>query len=248
MIASGQFKQGGGRSVLQLWDAQTGQVLHHLTGGLGAVTSISFSPEGRRFVCTRTHTATMIWRTDEVNTTPLTLEHDDLDPPSQWRAERFVLAGVWSPDGRWLATAYGSGLIRIWRAEDRSLVHELSGHTGDCRDLAFSTDSSLLASASDDATARLWDVATGRCLAVLRGHGDIVYAVAFTPDRTRLATGSRDASIRLWEVASGKELLQLRGHADYVYTLAFSPDGTQLATGSGDNTIRLWNTQPPHEK
>jgi WD40 repeat protein len=45
--------------------------------------------------------------------------------------------------------------------------------------------------------------------AELRGHADEVSAVAFAPDGKLLATASKDGTARLWDVASGKEVARL---------------------------------------
>jgi hypothetical protein len=69
-----------------------------------------------------------------------------------------------SPDGRYLATADGDPVIRLWDLVTGAEVGQLKGHEGSIVSLAFSADGERLVSGSLDTTALVWDVGR-RCRA-----------------------------------------------------------------------------------
>lgn len=167
--------------------------------------------------------------------------------------EGVVFDAVFSPDGRYVATASSDGVARLWEPSvaDKAApppaggAHVALRHQASVTAVAFSSDGRRLASASLDGTARLWAVPTalGGPAAVGRvlQHSVRVRAVAFSPDGMLLATGTDDGAVRLWNAATGQPVGQPLRHQGAVNALAFSPDGRLLATASADHTARLWS-------
>ncbi|MEE9159283.1 MAG: hypothetical protein V3U60_12955, partial [Gammaproteobacteria bacterium] len=67
-----------------------------------------------------------------------------------------VLTLAFSPDGKWLATAGGGNVIKLWDAKTASIKKTLNGHKDYVHGLAFSPDGARLASASRDRTIKIW--------------------------------------------------------------------------------------------
>ena len=149
---------------------------------------------------------------------------------------------IFSPDGRWLATADESGLIGLWDAATYRNVAWLRGHTQHVFDLAFSPDSRLLASGGTGAVVRLWDVPSATLHSEITNLGGEVYDVSFSPDGTLLAIASGSHTGYVWDVPRGEMTLFLEGHRNGLIKAEFSPDGAIIATASSDNTVRLWET------
>ncbi|MFN0174562.1 MAG: caspase family protein [Saprospiraceae bacterium] len=65
-----------------------------------------------------------------------------------------------SPDGKWLAAAYGKtiGLLRCREASQPEIVQMFKGHDDTVLKIGFSPDNRWLISASADNTVRIWDV------------------------------------------------------------------------------------------
>jgi WD40 repeat protein len=158
-----------------------------------------------------------------------------------------VLALVFSPDGKRLATA-GPGpagsSITVWNtAGGKALAHFPVGKV-DSYSLAFSADSKTLAAfqraGQAKTTLQVWDVASGKncVLARFESH-PWTSVIGFAPDGKTLATPGIDAY--LWDVQSGKRLKKFDRHATIVTAAIFHPDGKHLATGCMDGTIRLWD-------
>jgi eukaryotic-like serine/threonine-protein kinase len=152
---------------------------------------------------------------------------------------------VYSPDGRFLATACRDGLVRLWDATNGDLVRILGRHEAGALGLVFHPDGSRLASSGLEGLVKVWDVSSGRLLHTHRGDEGAVYCVAYSPDGKRLASGDgyppwesarhlrSPGSVKVWDEATGSALLTLKGHSQNVTGVAFSPDGARLATVSG---------------
>ena len=205
-----------------------------LTGSLGPVNSVAFSPDGKTLASGSSDDWVRLW---DVAT------HQQIGDPLTGHTGP-VESVAFSPDGKTLATASSDDTVRLWDvATHQQIGNPLTGHTDSVNSVAFSPDGTTLATASSDDTVRLWDVATHQQIGnPLTGHTDTVNSVAFSPDGKTLATGSDDCTVRLWNVATHQQIGKpLTGHSFPVESVAFSPDGKTLASGSWDDTVRLWD-------
>ena len=182
---------------------------------------------------------------------------------------------AFSPDGTWLAAAFGAngpGEIRIWRTEAGELIRQLTGHTNAVWGVAASPDGRRLASASgsfspltgpgNPGEVIVWDVASGNRVLTLPTRC-CCYRVAFSPDGRFLASvgglyhiGNKSPNpgeIKLWDVATGRLIWKVDDPASCIFALAFTPDGRRLATGGGKTkrwkpaAIKLWDVSTGEE-
>jgi len=187
-----------GASTVNLWDIASGQIImafkhgwlrSKLFGG-DVGSSLAFSPDGR-FLASRSSPATL-WDVSNGK------EARVFGPESA--SLYFSMFLGFTPDGRSLVEAKGSGKISIWDVasgkEARCLADppKRGGVTSVLRCAALSPDGSLLAvatsSSAENPTERvtLWDVAAGRTFGTVAG-GDSFQALAFSPDGQWLAIG-----------------------------------------------------------
>jgi len=234
------FNFGPKDHTLRLWDAATGKPIGPpLQGHTNPVTSVAFSPDGRRILSGSGGFLTIdktlrLW--DAATGKPI-------GPPLQGHTNS-VLSVAFSPDGRRIVSGSVDNTLRLWdAATGKPIGPPLQGHTSWVYSVAFSPDGRRLVSGSWDNTLRLWDAATGKPIGPpLQGHTNYVRSVAFSPDGRRIVSGSDDKTLRLWDAATGKPIgPPLQGHTSWVTSVAFSPDGRRLVSGSGDNTLRLWD-------
>jgi WD40 repeat protein/serine/threonine protein kinase len=229
------FWQDGATAII---DAATLKELVRLKG-LGNVTDIAFSPDGRLLVTA--DGKGRIWDT----TCGKQLRVLDAGNEQPIRSSQF------SHDGRMILTlCAGSGYpnytARTWDSQTGEQLMTFKGHGGRIDVAALSPDGKRLLTAADNNTVRpvrLWDTRAGKELFLLEGHTGSVRCAAFSPDGKRVFTGSDDRTLRLWDGGTGKEQLLLLGHEGPVLSGSFSRDGKLLLTTSGDGTARLWD---PH--
>ena len=120
--------------------------------------------------------------------------------------------------------------------------HELTGHSGLVRSVAWSSDGTFLLSGSNDKTVRKWRSSTGDCIFAVQTP-NWVYAVACSPDNKHFVSGGDNVSLYVWDSSTGtKTFGPLSGHTNDVYTVAYSPSGRQFISGSDDNSIIIWDS------
>ncbi|MCJ1349647.1 hypothetical protein MMC31_007888, partial [Peltigera leucophlebia] len=154
----------------------------------------------------------------------------------------WVIAVVFSPDGKLVASASLDDTVRLWDSSTGVAMQTLEGHLDRVSAVVFSPDGKLVASSSDDHTIRLWDLSTGAALQTPKGHSDSVWAVVFSPDGKLVASASCDHTIRLWDSSTGAALQTMEGHSHWVHAVVFSPGGKLIASASLDNTVRIWDS------
>ena len=154
----------------------------------------------------------------------------------------WVSAMVFSPDGRRLATARGSGLdvLNVTTGRRQLTVSTRSPRHSAITCMAFSPDGSRLAIAEDvDDAAWVWDAYTGQQQLQLL-HAQHVSGVTFSPDGQQLATSADDGTVRIWDARIGRQQLQLH-HGNAMTRAVFSRNGHQIATCGDDDTVRIWH-------
>jgi WD40 repeat protein len=233
---------------LDLWDAHTGTLLHHLIVTDGYPGEVAFSPDGNTLAGTCPN--------PEINGSPAIRLWD-----VQTGEQRHMLSGhgmdigplVFSPNGKMLAAGCSNrqngnspGTILVWDMQTGTEARKLTWNDTGVSTYAFSPDGKTLVSKHLDLRTVpnhwtkfsgdivFWDVATGKPERIIPGHG-FLSAMKYSPDGSTLATSDKNI-ISLWNPKTGA-LLRKTVCADeqYINSLAYSPDGKTLL-GSGAST------------
>jgi WD40 repeat protein len=122
-----------------------GTETQELDGHRLAVTSVAFSPNGRRLVTAGRDSDVILW--DVRSGTVLRRLRGHFGPVQDAR---------FSPDGRWIVTA-GPRSVGLWRASDGRLVRLLVGPEGPFRAAAFRDDSRTIVAQAGDGTVSVYD-------------------------------------------------------------------------------------------
>ena len=225
----------GGRDVIHLWDITTGKYKTTLYEHGEINWRLAFSPDGQT-LAGGIGWSIRLWNLYQG--IPITTLKGYLGNGASGYG---IASIVYSPDGRYLASASSQGTVQLWHS-GRTHKGTLVGHSGGVYSIAFSPDSRYLVSGSLDDTVRLWDVENEELITTFFGHTADVRCVTYNPKGNIIASGSKDSSVILWDVGTGKQFRQLFGHPSWVTSVAFSPNGDTLTSvGDRDNLIRLWD-------
>jgi WD40 repeat protein len=105
--------RGGARAApVTLWSAEKPKKLSDLDGYKGGVTSLAWSPDGKRLAAACEDWALRVWDTATGKLAQTLVGHGD-----------DVLHVQWSPDGATLLSVSRDDTLRLWRARNGLLIH-----------------------------------------------------------------------------------------------------------------------------
>ena len=189
-------------------------------------------------------------------------EFDTMQPVTLFETERGMISNVvLSPDGKWIATSNGDGIINVREIETQRRVAKIQGWHGGTSRLAFSPDSRYIAaSGSEYGDVYVWCTKTGAHVASFEvkvtlkedERSPARFPICFSPDGQLLAYVSGRTTLTVRDLKT-KECFayldpkpHLRESGD-MYDLVFSPCRQFLAASFQDPTTReniavqVWN-------
>ncbi|MCE2399889.1 PD40 domain-containing protein [Candidatus Poribacteria bacterium] len=161
----------------------------------GIMSDIAYSPDGKHFAFGST---IGVWW----------YELSTMNPIALWETERGIItAASFSPNGRWLATGDGDGIVKVWNVESGMCVAQMERDEVEkpyhlVSRLVFSDDSLCLAASSRrDYILYIWNPDTGERVAKFheetnfRWSGGSDRPIAFSADGSLLACTMPDYSL-----------------------------------------------------
>lgn len=224
--------------TVQLWDGQTGDILHTFGSKLGlgnrhrdAATTIQFHPDGQTLFTGSCDGTVKQWdlRTYRLQRT-LTR--------SGWPITAIAL----TPNGQLLVTATTNGYITLWALPDGIPQLDLVRHAGAVTAITLSPDGTRLASVGAAGTLRLWTVPEGQLIHTWTTQ-QALSAVALSTTAPALVTGNSEGNVMHWSLLDFQHHHEFDQHQDNVSAIALSSNEQFLATGSRDQEIHLWTWQ-----
>lgn len=176
-----------------VWDGETFELKHRLTGHSFSISSLAFAPDSRTLASCGWDQAIRLWDVSGGGLERTLSGH-------QGSVHRIAF----SPQGVMLASAGEDQTVKLWDSVTGGLMQTLPGHSSRVLALAFSPAGDTLASGGGEhgkwGEVKLWDLPAGKLRQTLRGHTGAVLSLAFSPHGELLATASSDGTIGLWEL------------------------------------------------
>jgi WD40 repeat protein len=232
--------------TVYLFDWKADNRILSMPGHTDIASDVDFGPDDKSLASASGDRTTAIWSLPPLQT----LVHTQ---PVKW--------AVWSPNGRYAATATAECddepficKTFLWNVANPNvepkLLKVLKKHTDWVTGAAFSPDNTKLVTGGDDRTVRVWSIPDGKQLAVLNGHTDWLNSVAFSPNGKYVVSGSLDGTARIWDWQKKKTIKTIHG-TDSVASASFDPSGRYIVTTGGtphDYTVRVWDWQKDVKK
>lgn len=189
------FVAGTSDKKIICWDVKSGEIVQEYDRHLGAVNTITFVDENRRFVTTSDDKSLRVWEWD----IPVDMKY--IADPSM----HSMPAVTPSPNQKWLACQSMDNKIVIFSALNRFKLNRkktFSGHmvAGYACSLDFSPDMSYIMSGDADGKCYIWDWKTTKLYKKWKAHDNVCIGVLWHPhEPSKVATAGWDGLIKYWD-------------------------------------------------
>lgn len=223
----GQKLATRGSRVVRLWSSRSGAALGPPLPHGSELRTVVFRPDDE--VLAAAEARVHFWKPDLGQTA---------DEPLAEQGGMGFLA--FDPRFRWVATAPGDELVRVWKTTARPTTRERIATPTSTTVAEFTPDGNALLTI-DHFACRTWNPQTGQAadppLDLHRSGG----RAALSPDGARMAS-TADKTLHIWDRRGSRIGLPqplLGRHC----SLAFSPDGKRLAVGTNAPDVRVWSAE-----
>ncbi|GAB1607600.1 pre-mRNA-processing factor 17-like [Argonauta hians] len=189
------FVAGTSDKKIVCWDIRSGDIMQEYDRHLGAVNTITFVDQNRRFVTTSDDKSLRVWEWD----VPVDFKY--IADPSMHSMPAVTL----SPNGKWLACQSMDNKICIFNVLNRFKFMKkkmFTGHmvSGYACTTDFSPDMSYIICGDADGKLYIWDWKTTKLYCQFKAHNDVCIAALWHPHETsKVATAGWDGIIKFWD-------------------------------------------------
>lgn len=205
-----------------------------LTGHVGEVSRLIWSPDSKRLASSASMDAVRIWEPG-AKTSPRIFDHD-----SPWAVSKWSPAIAWSSDGKMLAYESGRTTIDV---VDVTLPTDsprfiCKHHSIGATELQFGSDNRWLAAFGPE-LVNTWEwKSQSQPLTTCSGKRGTWLG---NSSRMLLIPIDHPDCIDVFDVSERAMVTRLSGHDADIEHVRASFDGSQFATGSLDTTVKIWN-------
>ncbi|WP_414567309.1 eIF2A-related protein [Nostoc sp. CCY 9925] len=164
-----------------------------LEGHSDAVTSVSFSPDGKMVASGSADGMVIIWNRSGKQITSFKAH------------EKKITHLGFSPNSEKILSASEDKTLKLWNLEGKEIVN-FKGHEEQITCFSFSPNGQKVISGSDDKTLKLWNL-DGKEIKTFTGHTQSINSVSFSPNGQMIAsistsqgTSEKDKNLKLWSL------------------------------------------------
>ncbi|CAH1647296.1 unnamed protein product [Spodoptera littoralis] len=189
------FVAGTSDKKIICWDIRSGEIVQEYDRHLGAVNTITFVDDNRRFVTTSDDKSLRVWEWD----IPVDMKY--IADPSMHSLPAVTV----SPNGKWLACQSMDNKVIVFSALNRFKMNRkktFSGHmvAGYACSVDFSPDMSYLVSGDADGKCYIWDWKTTKLYKKWKAHDGVCITSLWHPhEPSKLLTAGWDGVIKYWD-------------------------------------------------
>jgi WD40 repeat protein len=207
-------------SSLQAQQSSLGNLLYTDRGHNGDISSIAWSPDGKRIASGSQNDGTVqVW---DATTGTNRLTHHDVF--FAWDTEG-VAGLAWSPDGKYIASTTRFS-VDIWDAITGKSLRTKTGYF--IRDLAWLSDGTHLTFVDTGSTLHIWDITTGQDSTYHPDGSKAIYNdIAWSPDDSLIAY-SNDKGFAVRDFPSWHVAYTYYCNCSHVDSISWAPNGRYL--------------------
>eukprot|EP01100_Stratorugosa_tubuloviscum_P009485 TRINITY_DN3983_c0_g2_i1.p1 TRINITY_DN3983_c0_g2~~TRINITY_DN3983_c0_g2_i1.p1 ORF type:complete len:624 (+),score=247.26 TRINITY_DN3983_c0_g2_i1:132-2003(+) len=182
------------KKILQ-WDTRSNQIVQEYDQHLGAVNTITFVDNNRRFVTSSDDKTIRIWEYG----IPVVIKY--ISEPHMHSMPAITL----HPSTNWFVGQSLDNQILVYSTRDRFKLHKRKRFTGHlcagyaCR-ISFSPDGRYIISGDCDGKLWIWDWKTSKVYKTIPCHNSVLIGCEWHPiESSRIATAGWDGAIHYWD-------------------------------------------------
>ncbi|KAK7108013.1 pre-mRNA-processing factor 17-like [Littorina saxatilis] len=189
------FVAGTSDKKIVCWDIRTEEIVQEYDRHLGAVNTITFVDQNRRFVSTSDDKSLRVWEWD------IPVDFKYIADPSMHSMPAVTL----SPNGKWLACQSMDNKVCVFDVLNRFKFMRkktFKGHmvAGYACGIDFSPEMSYISCGDADGKVYVWDWKSTKLYNKFKAHDDVCISVLWHPHETsKMATAGWDGVIKYWD-------------------------------------------------
>ncbi|KAI7814560.1 protein FAN isoform X1 [Triplophysa rosa] len=145
-----------------------------------------------------------------------------------------------SPAGTLLATGTREGILTVWDVSSPLPLHQLTCHSGNIHQVAFSPDSRHILSVGEDSCLAVTDVQTGMLISTVQAEEE---QRCFLWDGSTVLTGGLSGNLTVWNLLNSKVIQKIPAHSGAVTCMWMNEQCSTIITGGEDRQTMLWKPQ-----
>jgi WD40 repeat protein len=251
----------------------TGEIEKELSAGVGRVSSVDFSPNGKYLAASLLSGEVTVWQVN--NNYEVWKQKASVDKLKVFSirfakdsaalaigdAKRLLLWGFESEGFETKDTVHGSA-IGVLPFGNHWLVgwneRWISAYDGQGKAMDPASGPIMAAAVSPDGTAiaasarqlektQLWKLVGQISPLTLKGNGQWDTATCFSLDGRMVFTGGGNWVTKVWDIQKAQQITSFKGHTNWISSVDSASDGKRICSSAGDSTSRIWEIQTGKE-